>query len=94
VSRLNSVEGISCVTPKGAFYAFPNVSDLLKKRYKGESIGTSLKLAELLLDDARVAVVPGSAFGAEGYVRLSYATSMENIAKGLDRIEEFFKKLD
>lgn len=92
VERLNLIEGISCLKPQGAFYVFPNISKLLGKTYKGRLIEDSISLAELLLDEAKIAVVPGSAFGADNHLRLSYAVSMENIAKGLDRLEEFAEK--
>ncbi|MFQ5867798.1 MAG: pyridoxal phosphate-dependent aminotransferase [bacterium] len=93
VERLNSIEGISCRKPEGAFYVFPNVSKLLGKSYKGQIIKDSVSLAQILLEEAKIAVVPGSAFGADNYLRLSYATSMENITKGMDRFEEFVKNL-
>lgn len=88
VERLNKIKGFSCRTPAGAFYAFPNVSGVFGLRFNGKTIEDSFSLTEFLLDQARVAVVPGDAFGAPGYLRLSYATSDENIEKGLDRIEE------
>lgn len=94
VDKLNQINGISCIKPKGAFYVFPNISKLLGKRFKDKEIDSSMTLAEILLSDANVAVVPGSPFGAEGYMRLSYATSMDNIKNGLDRIEEFASKLN
>ena len=81
---MNSIPGITCVNAKGAFYLFPNIS------------GTGLKSADFcakLLEQEKVAAVPGSAFGADDYIRLSYATSMANIVKGLDRIEKFCKTL-
>jgi len=84
VERLNVLNGISCPMPNGAFYAFPNVDGLLGKTWK-----TSEDLTLELLQEAKVAVVPGSAFGLEGHIRLSYATSMENIEKGLNQIEAF-----
>jgi len=93
VKRLNSIENISCLKPAGAFYVFPDVSRIIGERFGEERIEDSFSLAEILLTRARVAVVPGSAFGAEGYLRLSYATSMENISEGLERIEEFIEKL-
>jgi aspartate aminotransferase len=93
VKRLNSIEGIRCLMPEGAFYAFPNISELLGKKYDGREIKDSFSLAELLLTEAKVAGVPGAAFGDDNYIRLSYATSMENIVKGMDRIEEFVKKI-
>jgi aspartate aminotransferase len=93
VKRLNSIEGIRCLMPEGAFYAFPNISELLGKKCDGREIKDSFSLAELLLTEAKVAVVPGAAFGDDNYIRLSYATSMENIVKGMNRIEEFVKKI-
>lgn len=103
VERLNSITGISCLKPEGAFYVFPNISKLLGKSYKpspcaqrlGKSqiIKDSINLSQILLEDAKIAVVPGLAFGKDHYLRLSYATSMENITKGMDRLEKFVKKL-
>ncbi len=93
VERLNSIRGISCLMPEGAFYAFPDVSQILGKRHGGQTIKDSISLTELLLTESRVAVVPGAVFGDDNHLRLSYATSMENIAKGMDRIEEFMNKI-
>jgi aspartate aminotransferase len=93
IDRFNSLEGISCVKPEGSFYAFPNFSSYVGKLFRGKALRDSVALADYLLDVARVAVVPGSAFGAEGFERLSFATSMENIEKGLDRIEKALKDL-
>jgi aspartate aminotransferase len=84
VKRLNAIPGVSCTTPGGAFYAFPNIGKL--------KIG-SVAFAEKLLNDKKVAVVPGEAFGADANIRLSYATGDETIRRGLDRIEEFVKEL-
>jgi len=92
VERLNKINGIKCLKPEGAFYVFPNISELLGKEYNGKLINTDMELADYLLDQAKIAVVPGSAFGAKGYIRFSYATSMENIVKGIDRLEEALKK--
>ena len=89
VERLKEIPGISCLRPQGAFYVFINISKILKKRYNGEIIGDSVHLAELLLKEARVALVPGAAFGADNYVRLSYAASMNDLREGLKRIEKF-----
>jgi aspartate aminotransferase len=75
--------------PHGAFYAFADCRGLLGKSYGGKRADKSLDLCAALLDQAQVAVVPGSAFGAEGYVRFSYATSEENIRKGLERLRKF-----
>ena len=91
VKRINSIEGVSCIMPQGAFYVMMNVTDLFGKTFYGKTIQTSDDFAELLLEHAKVALVPGSGFGAEGYVRWSYATSIENIDKGLDRLEAFLK---
>jgi aspartate aminotransferase len=94
IDRLNSLEGITCVKPLGAFYAFPNFSRSLGKSFRGKPIGTSVDLADYLLNVARVAVIPGAAFGAEGFERLSFATSMENIEIGMDRIQKALGELD
>ena len=94
VERINSISGLSCRKPQGAFYIMLNIKELLGRRYQGRRIEDSLDFAELLLADKQVAVVPGIAFEAEGFCRLSYAASTENINKGLDRIEQFVKGLD
>ena len=86
--KLNSINGIKCIKPNGAFYVFPNISKLLGKKYGKKTISTDIELCEYLLDTAQIAVVPGSAFGLPGYIRLSYATSMENIIKGMERLEK------
>lgn len=88
VDRLNSIKGITCLKPNGAFYAFPNITGLLGRSFNGKLILTSSEMATYLLDEVRVALVPGSAFGAEGFLRLSYATSMENIKEGIDRVKK------
>lgn len=88
VEELNSIEGIKCIKPEGAFYVFPNISSYIKGDIKND-----IDFASYLLEEAKVAVVPGSAFGAEGYIRMSYATSMENIKEGINRIKEALKKL-
>ncbi len=87
IERLNKIKGISCVTPLGAFYAFPNVSSYFGKYAKNKLINSSFDISSHLLDEAKVAVVPGGAFGDDRYIRLSYATTLDNIQKGLDRIE-------
>jgi len=94
VERLNEIKGITCRIPAGAFYAFPNVSKTFGLKFDGKSIDNSLELTEFLLDEAKVAVVPGDAFGAPNYIRLSYATSLKNIEIGLERIEKAIKKLE
>jgi aspartate aminotransferase len=91
VERLNKMEGISCLKPSGAFYVFPNISKLLGKTYNGKTINTDSEFADYLLETAKIAVVPGSAFGADGYIRLSYATSKTLIKEGMDRLQAAIK---
>jgi aspartate aminotransferase len=93
VEKLNRIKGVSCLKPSGAFYVFPNVSKILEKdvKYNGKRIINSFDLADFILKEAEVALIPGSAFEAEGYLRLSYATSMEDVKEGLDRIENILK---
>lgn len=93
VEKLNKIKGVSCLKPSGAFYAFPNVSKILEKgvKYNGKRIINSFDLADFILNKVEVALIPGSAFEAEGYLRLSYATSMEDVKEGLDRIENILK---
>lgn len=93
VSRINSIDGLSCKKPAGAFYVMMNMKDLIGKKCEGTVIDSAATFADLFLEKARVAVVPGEGFMAEGYVRWSYATNMENIKKGLDRLETFVKTL-
>ena len=94
VERLNAMPGVSCFKSNGAFYVFPNFSGVYgKSTPAGKKIETSSDFAAYLLEDAKVALVPGIAFGDDRYARLSYAISMENIAKGMDRIEEAIKNL-
>jgi aspartate aminotransferase len=95
VKRLNAIEGIKAFDPGGAFYVFPYIGELLKRKAPGEAepIGTDEKFIARLLDQHRVAAVPGSAFGAPGYMRLSFAISLEQIDKGVDRIAEMAKSL-
>jgi aspartate aminotransferase len=94
VDRLNKIAGMSCVMPVGAFYAFPRVSALYGKSAKWGKIKNSADLANYLLEEAKVALVSGDAFGADSYIRLSYATSMANIQKGVDRIEKAVNALN
>lgn len=88
VSMLNEVDGIDCPTPTGAFYAYPNVEALLGREIAGRTPTTSVELAEIILDEAQVAVVPGEAFGPSGYLRLSYALGDNDLADGVGRIQE------
>jgi len=91
LKRVRAISGLTAVEPDGAFYIFPNFSSFIGKTIKGKKINGSLDLAELLLNEAKVAVVPGIAFGTDKHFRLSYATSMTNIDKGLDRIGDVLK---
>jgi aspartate aminotransferase len=93
VERLNKMPGVTCRMPTGAFYAFPNVSGLLSKRWKDQPIGSTANLATYLLNEAQVALVPGEPFGSDIHIRLSYATSMEAIERGLTRIEAVLRRL-
>ena len=93
VSGLNALDGVRCRQPEGAFYVFPNVSALMERTYKGAKLGSSTRISEVLLEDFRVAVMPGAPFGAEGYLRMSFVTSREVIQKGLSRMREFVSAL-
>ena len=93
VERINQISGLSCLKPQGAFYIMLNIKQLLGRSYNGRVIESSLDFAELLLAEKEVAVVPGVAFEAEGFCRLSYAIALEQCMKGLDRIEEFVRLL-
>ena len=94
VARLREIPGVKCVEPKGAFYAFPDLSAFVgRKTPEGKVIDSDLALCEYLIEAAKVAVVPGSAFHAPGYVRLSYATSMKNVEEGIRRMAEALPRL-
>lgn len=92
--QLTSINGITCYKPQGAFYLFPNVSSFFGKETKLKRIENSFDLSLYLLNEAKVVVVPGSAFGSEGYLRLSYSTSMENLIEGARRIKDALSKLN
>ncbi len=93
VARINSIPGLSCKKPSGAFYVMMNMKELIGKKCGDTVIDSAAVFADLFLEKALVAVVPGEGFMADGYVRWSYATNMENIKKGLDRLEAFVKTL-
>ena len=94
VKKLNSIEGLSCKNPEGAFYVFPNCKDCIgKKDVNKKEIANDTDFVTSLLENTGVAVVQGSAFGKEGYFRISYATSTKNLSKALDKIEEYCKQL-
>jgi aspartate aminotransferase len=95
VEGLRAIPGVRCEWPGGAFYAFPNVAAHLASGSSGRALAKDTsELAKLLLDQARVALVPGDAFGAPGYLRLSYATSIERIDEGLRRLDRFFSRVE
>src|SRR5512136_278321 len=91
--RLATIQGMSCFKPQGAFYLFPNVKSFYDKEFNGARIRNSYGMAYYLLKEANVAIVPGDSFGMDDYIRLSYATSMENLEKSMDRMVEAFAKL-
>jgi aspartate aminotransferase len=93
IKELNSITGVSCLTPTGAFYAFPDASNVYGKSFGSQKISSSSDLALYLLEKANVALVPGGAFGDDNYIRLSYATSIDEIRKGVDRIREALDRL-
>ena len=94
VQLLNEISGIKCVLPEGAFYVFPNVAEIYGRSYRGKKITNSTELIDYLLDEANVATVPGAAFGSDSHIRLSYATSLQNIEEGLKRIKNAIANLD
>ncbi len=93
VDGINAIDGVSCLKPEGAFYVMMNIRNVLGRKYNSRAVESSMDFAELLLAEKQVAVVPGIAFEAEGFCRLSYACSTEKIQDGLNRIEEFVRSL-
>ena len=94
IAALNAVPGVHCVMPKGAFYAFPNVSGLFGKRARGGVLRGSADVCAFLLDEARIATVAGIDFGSDAHIRLSYATSLEMITTGLARMDAAVRTLE
>ena len=90
VAELNKIDGLHCPTPEGAFYVYPDVTGLLNRAWGGVTPTTSLELADLILDQADVAVVPGEAFGPSGYLRLSYALGDVPLLEGVQRLQKLF----
>ncbi|MDN5616911.1 pyridoxal phosphate-dependent aminotransferase [Rothia sp. HC945] len=88
VEGLNAIDGITCPTPQGAFYAYPDITGLLGSNIAGRTISSSADLADVILDEAEVAVVPGEAFGPSGYLRLSYALADDDLRTGVERIQK------
>ncbi len=91
--RLSQMKGISLYKPQGAFYAMPSIKEILGRSYEGKKIGDDFDFCTELLEAKEVALVPGGAFGASGYVRISFATSMEEIQEGMDRMEDFIDQI-
>ncbi|GAG42202.1 unnamed protein product, partial [marine sediment metagenome] len=90
--RLNSIEGVECCAPTGAFYCFPDVSSHYGRTINSAEIIGSMDFAEALLEQANVAVVPGLPFGCDNNIRMSFACSLEQITEGLDRLEKWLKQ--
>jgi aspartate/methionine/tyrosine aminotransferase len=92
VAMLNEIDGVECPTPEGAFYVYPSVKALIGKTLRGKTIGSSAELANIILDEAEVAVVPGEAFGTPGYLRLSYALGDADITEGVTRMQKLLSE--
>ncbi|MGH9164493.1 MAG: aminotransferase class I/II-fold pyridoxal phosphate-dependent enzyme, partial [Acidimicrobiales bacterium] len=90
VEMLSEIPGVECPEPEGAFYVFPSVKGLLGREVGGRTPATSLELAAIVLDQAKVAIVPGEAFGAPGYARLSYALGDDDLVEGVNRLTKLF----
>jgi aspartate aminotransferase len=90
VGELNKIQGMRTPTPQGAFYVYPDVSGLLGRSWGGVTPTSSLELADLILDQAEVAAVPGEAFGPSGYLRFSYALGDEALLEGVQRLQRLF----
>jgi aspartate/methionine/tyrosine aminotransferase len=93
-AMLTEIPGVTCVEPQGAFYAFPSFEQVLGRTLRGSRLTSTLELAEVVLDQAQVAFVPGEAFGAPGYGRFSYALSDDDLVKGITRLGELLREVD
>jgi aspartate aminotransferase len=93
VERLNAISGVKCLKPQGAFYVFPDIAALIGKKGNGKKMGSPCDIADYLLEEAKVAVVPGEDFGSNAHIRISYATSLENIEEGCRRMRDAFTKI-
>ena len=93
VEKINEISDLSCKKPEGAFYVMMNIEKLIGKKYEGKKIEGSMSFADILLGESKVAVIPGKAFGNDKFVRLSYATSLDDIKRGLKRIKDFVNKV-
>jgi len=94
VEQLNAIPGVTCPTPPGAFYAYPNISGVLGRRHSGGTIATGADLATYLLQEAHVACIPGEPFGSPSHLRLSYTPTMETVQKGMERFRSAVQALD
>src|SRR5690606_2801806 len=90
VPMLNEIDGVECPDPQGAFYVYPSVKGLLGREIRGRTPTTAVELAEIALEEAEVAVVPGEAFGTEGYLRFSYALGDDDLVEGITRLQRLF----
>jgi aspartate aminotransferase len=93
VERLDAIPGVECLKPQGAFYVFPNIVALIGKTINGRKLASPCDIADYLLEEATVAAVPGEDFGSNAHIRLSYATSLENVEEGCRRIRQAFGKI-
>jgi aspartate aminotransferase len=93
VNKLNTIGDLNCTMPQGAFYVFPNMEAYIGRKNGETKLKGSADFCNYLLEEAQVAVVPGSAFGAEGYFRISYAASLQQLEKAVGRIEQALDKL-
>ncbi|HUC99300.1 MAG TPA: pyridoxal phosphate-dependent aminotransferase [Candidatus Polarisedimenticolaceae bacterium] len=93
LERLNAIRGVQCLKPQGAFYVFPNIAGFIGKNVNGKNLVSPCDVADYLLEEAKVAVVPGEDFGSNGHIRLSYATSLKNIEDGCRRMRDAFEKI-
>jgi len=92
VRMLNGIPGVSCIDPQGAFYAFPNLGAVLGREIAGRTATTTVELAEIILTEAKVAIVPGEAFSAPGYARLSFALGDDDLGEGITRIADLLER--
>ena len=93
VERLNAISGVKCLKPQGAFYVFPNIAAFIGKNGNGKRLASPCDIADYLLEEAKVAAVPGEDFGSNAHIRLSYATSLENIEEGCRRMRDAFTRI-
>ncbi len=94
VGMLNEIDGVVCPEPEGAFYVYPSVKGVLGRKIRGRTPTTSAELAELILEEAEVAVVPGEAFGTPGYLRLSYALGDDDLVEGVTRVQNLLAEAE